>query len=424
MKIVTLSSKDIFGGAAKAAYRLHKYFLDQGLDELLLVNNKKSRDITIKRASDFYSKKGSFHKFIDKFILRFNEWRRVRKWRLYPNRENKVFMDQEVSLLRNALDALDFDLLHLHWVGESFVNFTEFEKIDTPVVWTLHDCFAFTGICTYFETCTKYITHCNTCPQLRSTIEKDISYEVFEQKLHRYRNIDFHIVCPSNWMAQHVQKSALLGKYPVAVIPNGIDTEFFYPISKIEAKLALGFDPQKKIILFGGISINSDSRKGGQLLLRALEELKSFYTDYNQVELLVFGADTNDFSVDYKTTYLGYLDNDMFIRIAYSAADVTILPSMHENLPTVIMESMSCGTPVVAFNIGGNGDMIDHMENGYLAEPYDTKELAKGLKYCFDENNNEQLKNNARQKILNNFKIQDIGQRYLQLYKDILNKER
>lgn len=423
MKIVTLSSKDVLGGAAKAAYRLHRYFLEQGISDLLVVNNKKSNDETVQRASNFYSKTGVLDRFADKFLLRFNEWKRNRKWRFYPEKENKVYMDLEISLLRDALDALDFDILQMHWVGECYVNFTEFDNVRTPVVWTLHDCFAFTGICAYFESCDKFTTHCNLCPQLNTDIVNDISYRVFEQKIQRYKDIDFHIVCPSNWLAEQVKKSALLAKYSVTVIPNGIDTDFFHPIPKDNAKTALGLNPEKKIILFGGIGIGVDLRKGGELLLMAFEELKNIYEDNDKVELLIFGAGKNDMlTFEYDATYLGYIDNDMFMRIVYSAADITILPSKHENLPTVVMESLSCGTPVVAFDIGGNRDMIDHMNNGYLAQPYDVKDLAAGIKYCFENNNEKELNKNARQKVLNNFRIQDIGQRYLQLYNDILKK--
>ncbi len=426
MKIVTLSSKDIYGGAAKVAYRIHKSLLKQGVENLFVVNNKKSKDDEVITASSLQPPKSELRRLIERFILKRKEKDRIRKWDVHlSTRLDKVYMDLEISLLGNALEKLDFDLIQLHWVGESFVNFTEFENIKQPVVWTLHDCFAFTGICTYFESCDKYLTHCGDCPQLRSGYEKDYSYTIFEQKLARYKNIDFHIVCPSNWLAESARKSTLLGSYPITVIPNGVDTGFFFPIPKKDAKNALGIAHDKKLILFGGISVDRDTRKGGQFLFEALDKLKDISQgNSDDIELLVFGADSLKVDLPFKTTFLGYIDNEKFMRIAYSAADVTIVPSMYENLPTVIMESMACGTPVAAFNIGGNPDMVDHKVNGYLATPYESSDLAVGIKFCLESGNAAKLIQNARNKVLDNFKLEDITQRYIRLYNDILASDK
>jgi len=424
MKIVTLSSKDIYGGAAKVAYRLHKYLLGENINNIFLVNNKKSKDNSVTTVTSLHKRRGKISSLLHKYQLINREKNRIKKWKKYiPTREDKVHMDLEVSLLENNLKEFDFDLLQLHWVGESFVNFTEFENISQPVVWTLHDCFAFTGICAYFESCEKFKSHCGNCPQLHSGFEKDLSYEVFEQKLERYKDIDFHIVCPSNWLALETAKSKLLGKYPISVIPNGIDSSFFFPIPKKDAKISLGLDVDKKVILFGGIGINGDTRKGGHLFVETLSHLKQIYPSENQIEFIIIGAINLDYDLGYKTTFLGYVDNEILMRIAYSAADVCVVPSMYENLPTVIMESLACGTPVTAFNIGGNPDMVEHRINGYLATPYDTNDFANGIKFSLENNIDNILSLNARKKVLENFKIEDVGARYIQLYESILKQK-
>lgn len=419
MKVVTLSTKDTFGGAAKIAYRLHKSLLVEGVDDLMVVNSKRSNnDHQIVAVSNLREKKNILKSLIDRYTQKRKELNRIKKWDIYlSTRKDKVYTDLEISLLENALDKLQFDILQLHWVGESFVNFTEFDNVKQPVVWTLHDCSAFTGICTYFETCDKYKTHCGNCPFLGANQEKDFSYEIFEQKLERYKNIDFHIVSPSNWLAKSAKESKLLGNYPIHVIPNGIDTNCFYPILKEHAKSSLGLELDKKYILFGGIALNKDTRKGGHLLQEALIQLKDSIKD--NVELLVLGSDFMDNELPFNVTCLGYVDNEILMRIIYSASDVTVVPSMYENLPTVILESMSCGTPVVAFNIGGNPDMIDHNVNGYLAKPYDTSDLSIGLKDCLTNNTENHLGVAARKKIMNEFRLEDITQKYIKLYKQI-----
>lgn len=418
MKVVTLSSKDDFGGAAKVAYRLYKSLSERGADNLFLVNNKRSSNSDVVRASTYYSKRNILYPYVEKYLLKYNERKRQNKWKYYHDKLDVVMMDQDISLLKDALNNLNFDLLHLHWVGDSFVNFTEFKNIQKPVVWTLHDCFPFTGICTHFEDCYKFTEHCGACFQLNSKGEKDLSFKVFEQKLTRYKNINFHIVCPSNWLADCARKSKLLGHFPIEVIPNGIDTSFFCPASKEEAKEALGIPQEKKVILLGSISIDRDRRKGGKLLLEALSIFKE--NNREEVEILVFGTSNMPYDLGYRTTCLGYIDDDKYMRTAYNAADVCVVPSMYENLSTVIMESLSCGTPVVAFDTGGNSDMIDHKQNGYLAKKYEVEELAKGLQYCLYENESNRLGEAGRQKVLDNFRIEDVSDRYFQLYQRVL----
>lgn len=423
MKIVSLSTKDSLGGAAKVAYRLHREILRLGVDEKFVVSNKRVDDDTVFRAFTFYGKIKHLKPFwlLDKVLLKYKEKQRIAKWDRYlATRRDVTYLDLEISLLKDALNHLSFDLLQMHWLGENFVNFTEIHKVKTPIVWTLHDCFPFTGICTHFEDCDRFKTHCGDCPQLGSKHYKDFSYKTFQKKLKRYKGLDFHIVCPSNWIAKHAKESRLLGKYPISVIPNGIDVELFSPKNRIEARQELGLSLDKKIVLFGGVRVDGDERKGGKLLEEALQYFEKNIGD--EIQLLVFGSDKLSMNISSPIHFLGYVTDENIMCTAYSAADVTVVPSMCENLPTVIMESLSCGTPVAAFNIGGNSDMVDHKKNGYLATPYDTVRLAEGIRFCLTNNIDGKLGENARSKILDNFRVQDVAEKYVNLYKSILDK--
>lgn len=421
MKIVTLSTKDSFGGAARVAYRLHTEINKMGgIENMLLVNNKRTSTPTVRLASDFHNPLNKFTRKLKKLELKYKEQKRRNNWARYPNMQNKILSDISLSLLKNSLDKIPFDLVHMHWVGESYVNFTEFSDIKKPIIWTLHDCFSFTGLCSYFEDCEKFKTHCGACPQLGSTKEKDFSYDVFEMKKERYASLDFHIVTPSNWLAKSVKESVLLKKYPVSVIPNGIDTAVFAPQDKIEAKKSLSLSLQKKTILFGGISAIADPRKGGHFLKDALSELLTSDLKEN-IELLIFGSEQKDGTdFGFPATYLGYIADENELNTAYNAADVMIVPSTHENLPNTILESLSCGTPVVAFDIGGNSDMIEHQKNGYLAKPYEVDDLVRGIQFCIENNVDNILGINGRNKILGNFRIEDVARKYVNLYNNIL----
>jgi len=174
----------------------------------------------------------------------------------------------------------------------------------------------------------------------------------------------------------------------------------------------------KKLVLFGAVSATSDPRKGFKELSEALRKLK-----LRDIELVVFGSskpkDAPDFG--FNTHYLGHLHDDVSLVTLYNAVDVTVVPSLQENLSNTIMESLSCGTPVVAFNIGGNSDMIEHKINGYLAKPYDTDDLAKGIEWILSSPNYNELCENARNKVLREFDSKVVVKKYIELYDKIIS---
>jgi glycosyltransferase involved in cell wall biosynthesis len=173
----------------------------------------------------------------------------------------------------------------------------------------------------------------------------------------------------------------------------------------------------KTIIAFGAINATDDPNKGFTHLYSAMQDIKA-----NDAELVVFGSNKPIDAPDFKQPvhYLGHLHDEVSLRVLYSAADVMIVPSLQENLSNAIMESLACGTPVVAFNIGGNSDMIDHRINGYLAAPFNPTDLANGIEWVLNAPNYQQLCNNARNKVLTKFDSKVVVQQYMTLYKEIL----
>ena len=122
----------------------------------------------------------------------------------------------------------------------------------------------------------------------------------------------------------------------------------------------------------------------------------------------------------YKINYIGKLSDDISLNVLYNSVDVMVVPSLQENLSNAIMESLSCGVPVVAFDIGGNKDMITHMKNGYLATPFDTQDLKNGIKFILNHKNYNSISNNARNKVLQDFDSKIVSKKYIKLYKSIL----
>ena len=115
-----------------------------------------------------------------------------------------------------------------------------------------------------------------------------------------------------------------------------------------------------------------------------------------------------------------YINDDFHLKCVYNAADVCIVPSLSENLSNTIMESLSCGTPVVGFDIGGNSDMIEYKKNGYLATERDSEDLAKGIEWCLAHNADGAMSKNAREKVMNNYTIEIVSEQYKKLYESLL----
>lgn len=165
------------------------------------------------------------------------------------------------------------------------------------------------------------------------------------------------------------------------------------------------------------MSATSDPRKGYNELIKAL----GIIPKDEDTELLVFGSSGSDhiMDCDFKLNYLGNIQENLLPSL-YSAADVMVVPSLQENLSNAIMESLACGTPVIAFAIGGNEDLIDHKLNGYLAEPFSSADLAEGISWILNSADPEVLAQNAREKVLRCFDSKVVAKQYIELYKSVI----
>jgi glycosyltransferase involved in cell wall biosynthesis len=233
-----------------------------------------------------------------------------------------------------------------------------------------------------------------------------------------------NLVSPSRWLAQCVHESRLFQKAKISIIPNGIDLKIYYPRKVETVRSELKLPAQQKLILFGAMSL-SEKRKGFDLLKASLSMIKNNNTA-EMPALLVFGEVTDEIkNLGFQTYSMGYVDDESKLAKLYSAANVFIAPSRQDNLPNTVMEALACGTPVVAFDIGGMPDMIEHQKNGYLAKPYDTQDLAVGIDWILSDSERwNNLSERARKKAEQEFDIKLIAQKYLDLYENILNEQK
>jgi glycosyltransferase involved in cell wall biosynthesis len=414
MRVCLINTSDISGGAAIAAYRLHQGLQLVGLDSQMLVQDKVSDDYTVLGATNKLGKGWA------KLVPTIDSLPKI----LYPQRENTHFAVQWFpNNTHHKINQLKPDIVNLHWICGGFVPIKSLSKINAPLVWSLHDMWAFTGGCHYAGDCQSYQNNCGTCPQLGSNRNQDLSLQIWRKKQRHWQNLNITIVALSNWLADSVKKSSLFANNRIEVIPNSLDTNVYKPINKQLARTILNLPQDKKLILFGAMNATSDQRKGFQFLCPALEQLAS---QINHCELVIFGA-SKPFHGDnfpFQTNYLGRLADDISLAIIYSAVDVFVAPSLEDNLPNTVMEALACGTPSVAFNIGGMPDMITHQENGYLANPFSVADLTYGINWVLENNHRwQKLSANARDMVLNKFTLQHQATKYLELYQDLLSHQ-
>jgi len=415
MKILFLNTNDISGGAAIAAYRLLKGLQQNSVQAQMLVQSKKSDDYSIISPGTKWQK--AFTKvrpILDNIPVS-----------LYKQRKKIIFSPAVLpENILKKIKEINPDIVHLHWIASGFIKIETLARIKKPIIWTLHDMWAFTGGCHYDEECGKYINNCGHCPLLNSNKQNDLSYKTWRRKKKSWKNLDLTVVTPSSWLGECAKKSSLFHKTRVEVIPNGIDLNRFKPIDKNTAKDILCLPKDKKLILFGAISAGSDKRKGFSLLKEALKKYSS--KENKDIELIIFGSSrrSGEEKMDFKTHYLGQLNDEISLALLYSAADVMIVPSIQDNLPNTVVESLACGTPVVAFGIGGIPDMVKHKENGYLAKPFDTTDLVNGIEWVLEHQVRwKKLSHNARKKAVDDFDITKVARRFEELYKDILERQ-
>jgi glycosyltransferase involved in cell wall biosynthesis len=415
MNVLHLSTFDIDGGAARAAYRLHQGLIRSNVNSKMLVQEKSSDDRQVLAPKSRLSQCSARSKVVfDAAPLK-----------LYRQRPPTMFSlqwlpDRTLTKIRQT----NPDIINLHWLNSGFLQIETLRKLQLPIVWTLHDMWPFTGGCHYSEACDRYIASCGACPQLNSHSSQDLSSWIWKRKQKAWKDLNLTIVATTSWMAKSAQSSSLFQALPIECIPYGLDTDQYKPIPKNVARDLLGLPQDKYIILFGALQAASDQRKGFHLLQAALQNLCQMGWQ-EKIELLVFGASEPENSVDlgFKTRYLGHLSDDLSLAIFYSSADVMVVPSIQEAFGQTALEALACATPVAAFKTTGLIDIVDHQQNGYLAEPFSPQDLAKGISWILENSERRHhLSRQAREKVEREFTLKIQADRYRQLFEKILTR--
>lgn len=414
MRPILISPSDADGGANRAAFRLHKAFLENGVNSQMHVGIKKT---------DMESVVGP-QKGLNKII-----WGKIR-----PGIGNLIMRLQKTnnpiprssallpSGIVSKLNSSKSDVINLNAFNGEFFSIEDVGCLRKPVVLTLHDMWAFCGAEHYTADNIDARWRMGYLADNRPKGDQglDIDRWVWRRKVKAW-DIQMHIVAPSRWLADCVKSSSLLRGRPVSVIPNLLDTRQFQPYPKSLARQILGLPQEGHIVLFGAVGGGAVLNKGWDLLQSALVRIAQ---DLPGITGVIFGqsAPANPPKLGLPLHWMGYVSDDVTLARLYSAADVMVVPSRIEAFGQTASEAQSCGCPVVAFNCTGLVDIVEHEATGYLAKPYDSEDLANGIKWILEDNARYlRLSENSRKRALRLWDQEVVVPQYLEVYKQVIN---
>ena len=422
MKVTHLSTYELMGGAARSAVRLHEGLLRIGQDSTLFVQHRHSDDPTVTMFAPPIDFATRVRRVSRRYFLQ--QSRRLHHARR-PD-EAKFFLDDRSENSADVLGQIPAsDILHLHWIG-GFLEYTDFFRLvpqALPLVWTLHGMDPFTGGCGHARGCRKFLESCGECPVLGSVKTRDYAYAIWKRKqavFSRMAPNRLCIVTPSRWLASEARQSALMGKFSINVIPNGVDTQNFRVRDRDMACELLGVPPNAKVLLFVAHAFD-DKYKGFPTLLEAIDRVRPI----PDLFLLILGRGRSQAQYPVPSRSLGFVRDEMLVSLAYSAADLFVLPTLMDNFPNTALEALACGLPVVASDVGGVPEIVRDGCTGLLVEPKNSETLAAAIRSLLnDPDRRRQMHANCRKVACEEYSLEIQAKRYAALYQEMLERSR
>jgi len=417
MRILHIGTSDRRGGAAIASFRLFLALKKHYRNAEMLVRSKFSNEKEITGMNNSVLQRISIAvRFVIERIVCIIHFK-SKELLFFFSPANTGYNIARLKKVREA------DILHLHWINQGFMSLKDLDKLfrrGKKIVWTMHDMWAFTGGCHYAGECENYIYECGKCPFLRTNNSRDLSYRILKKKEAMYKEAQIIFVSPSRWLAEKASRSHLLSRFDIRVIPNSLDCAVYKPGVKSDVRRSLLLPEDKFLILAGSANLR-EKRKGFSYLIEALKIMKQRNPEISRnFGLITFGKYSHVYNMPVSVYSQAYVKDDNTMAKIYQAADVFILPTLEDNFPNLVLESLACGTPVVAFKTGGITEMIDHKVTGYLAELKNIHDLVSGIKWMKSYPDIQELKQNCRKKVVENFSFEIIAEKYMKLYSDLL----
>ena len=414
MKVTLVNHSDIVGGASVVSLRLLEALREQGVDARMIV--KVASGPANASVSELGAGLATKAAFLGERLRIFvsNGFKRSTLFKVST-------ADRGLPVHRHPW-IKDADIVALNWFNQGMMSLDEIRRIAAqgkPIVWTMHDMWAMTGICHHAGDCSRYQSRCGDCPFLgRPHRRHDLSTKVFDEKMSLYNDLDINFVAVSKWLAGRAAKSTLLGNRRVEVINNAFPLRR-YAVAPTLSRAELGLpDDGSRLAVMCAARLD-DSIKD---LPSAIEAL-NLYKGAEPLTAVFVGNIRNRALLDgLKMPYvwLGNISDPDRLAEIYAHSDVVMSSSQFESLPSTLIEGMAAGAAPVGFSGDGRDEIIDHLTTGYLARKGDVADLARGIEWVISEKPDRSMLHHAAEI---RFDAPVIAQRYIKLFQRILSEK-
>ena len=397
-----------------APYKLHEALLRIGIESKILVLNDGDALSGVEKVPKnvLYKCKRKVYAWLRKGIMQ-----RYNLIKYMPFTALPVGIDiSGQSLVKEA------DVILLHWVCGDYMSPQTMKRLintKKKIMIVCHDNYPFTGGCHVRMGCMRYMERCGLCPQLQSNEDNDITSHLVKEKVAVLQSPNVYVISPSRWMDENVSRSEVLGKQQHFILPNAINIDIFHSFDKTTVREKLNFDQDKFIILAGLKGNEKIPYNGTEFLWEVFRVLYEKCPDRKwngrTIEIVVFGAENINTNCEFSVCNMGYIREQEKLANLYSASDVYVVTSLEDSFNQTVAECMACGTPVAAFRNGGIEDIIDHKENGYLAQYKNSTDLAEGILWASSVDKGDKV----RRKIVDCFSYDKVSSRFLQIMEEI-----
>lgn len=367
LRVLLVAAKDLAGGAHRSAFRLHQALRAARVESIMAVREKTSNDPNVHQVTaaemGWPSRgRGFFDRLPASCLI---------------DRDEPISLGLQSIHLSQLIDRLAPDVVHLHWVNGGMVGIAAAATATRPVIWTLHDMWAFTGGCHYAGDCTEFRATCNSCPKVKPwPVARAVPHWVHTRKSRLWGKRRLNAIAPSEWMATAARESSLFANADVRQIGYCFDPTIFKPDGREAARRRLGLTPETPCALFVNAS---QPRKGATMIRRIMEKMSQMPAWQNCGFLFAGGLPRGVRGDEPGVRPLPATHDEAVMAEYFAAADLFVMPSLEDNLPNVIIESLACGTPVVAFAVGGIPEMITEGVNGCLSKQCTVAGMAEAI---------------------------------------------
>jgi len=417
MKVLFINQIDVKGGAAVAAWRISEALAEHcGTINSFIVASKHNEGKNIFNCTP--AKK--HHRIYDEYALKITKMLGMQYMHI-------PFHKSELLKLFKSLKP---DIISLHNIHGDYFEISLISELSKvcPIVWTLHDMWAFTGNASYtfgdesWKEMKSFTGENNIYPQTGINNGKYL----LKRKKDIYERSDLTITAPSDWLYEMALNTPVFKGKKIVKIPYAIDLQKFNPLPDVNHRDAFGIKSDEKVIFFSADWIRNEPRKGGELFLKILHELDKQLDE--RVTLLNTGKDnileTMNFK-NFKIKNLGSVGDEDMMRNILKSSDILLHPSLADNLPNILVEASACATPAVAFDIGGTKDIVINEESGYLIEPFNHSLFAGKVKELIkDESRLQAFSLNARKHAEKHYSKKIIAEKYYKQFSEILERRK